>query len=120
MSTARPQIHCERRLSRRKPFERQGMSLAQVIHMNIVTNAGSIVSRIVRPENLQACSRIIGCHEGEGNQVGFRTMQLPNFSALIRSSSVEITQRRKSQIVGAVIRLESILEEELGDTIGID
>ena len=73
-------------------FQRQRVGLTQIVHVDVVANAGAIGSRIVIPKNLQLRPQAQHSFKSAGNQVIFRDMQLANFSAFVGAGSIEITQ----------------------------
>src|SRR5207248_3941551 len=60
----------------RRRFDGQAMRLSQIIHMNIVANAGAVGSGIVVSENHQFFSLAEGNLEREGNEMIFRIVIL--------------------------------------------
>ena len=72
------------------------MRLGQIIHVNVIANAGSIRCRIVVAINLQNTALSVDRLERHGNQVGFRIVNLANFSAFIGPGSVEITKAHET------------------------
>src|SRR5215472_1772439 len=91
----------------------------QIVHVDVVADAGSIRCRIIRAEDLQLRTKTRGRLEREWNQVRLRIMQFADLAAVISPGRVKITQAGKTKSVGAVVGLQRLLEEELRNTIGI-
>src|SRR5581483_7934588 len=95
------------------------MRLSEVVHMNIIPNAGTVRRVVVSAVNLQRISAVGGC-ERQGNQVGLWIVELADFAAFIRARGIEVTKRDVAQGVGPVIGFKSILEEQLAGAVRID
>src|ERR1051326_3713816 len=95
------------------------MSVSQIIYMNVVADAGSVRSGIVRSKNLQFGAEPGGGAQGQRDEMSFGIVQLTDFAALVCARSVEITQAGVTELVGAVVTLERLLKEQFRHSVGI-
>src|ERR1700730_13370700 len=93
--------------------------LGEIIHVCVVSNAGTVGGWVVGSENLQLGTRACRRPECERDEMSFRFVQLADFSAFVRSGSVEVAQTREAQPVGTIVSLECVLEEKFGDAVWI-
>src|SRR5579864_4003974 len=103
------QVHRETWLSGGEMLEGFHMRVGQIIYMNVVADAGSIGSGIVRSENLQFRPEAGRGTQSQRDEVSFRIVQLTDFTALICAGSVEITQAGEAESVSAVVTFERLL-----------
>src|SRR5579864_2717273 len=95
------------------------MGVGQIIYMNVVADAGSVGSGIVRSKDLQFRSETGSSAQGQRDEMSFRIVQLADFTALVCARSVEITQAGETESIGAVVTFECLLEEQFGDSVRI-
>ena len=95
------------------------MRARQIVHVNIVADAGSIGRRIIGSKYLQLRAKPRGRAQCDRNQVGFRFVQFADFAAVIRTRCIEISQTREAKIIGPGVGLERLLEKQLRDSIRI-
>src|SRR5262252_2716910 len=119
MTASGAEIEFQRMSALFEKLKRAHVGVGQVVHMDIVSNAGSVGRGIVSTEDLEFAAFRFGRGEREGNQMGFRIMKFADLAALIRARGIEIAQARKTKTVGAAVGFERVFEEKLGDTIWI-
>ena len=94
--------------------------VGEIVHMNVIANAGAVRSRVVGPVDLQLAPGRGGGGKRQWNQVRLRVVEFADLAAFIGSRSVEIAQAYRAQSVGAAVSLERVFEKKLGRAIGID
>src|SRR5947208_15675043 len=95
------------------------MGLAKVVHVDVVTNAGSVGSGVVIAENFHGGAPTLHSFENQRNEMRLGFVQFADRTALIRSGSVEVAKADVFQAISATIGLEGQFEGELGCAVGI-
>jgi hypothetical protein len=98
----------------------QNVRFGEIVHMDIVPDAGSVLGGIVGAEDAQDGSVRTSGGEGKRDEVRLGIVKFTNLSAFIGTRSVEIAQRGETQTVSTIVRFQSIFEEEFRDAVGID
>ena len=74
--------------------ERENVRPAQIEHVDVVANGGSIGSRIVGPVDFELRTLSLNRFEGGRDQVRFRLVQFPQLAFGIGSGRVEVPRAR--------------------------
>jgi len=94
-AAAASQIQSHRTTTIGKMFQREQVCLGQIGDVNVITDAGAIRCWIVRTVEFQFGSRSCDGLQRRRNQMSLRFVQFPDFSAVVASRSVEVTQSGK-------------------------
>ena len=100
-------------------LERLDVSLRQIRHMDVVSQAGAVRRRIVVAEHLEPGAADRGLN-GARNEMNLRRVILPDFAVRIGARRVEVAQRDRPQSVGALEMDERALDHELGFAVAVD
>ena len=100
MSPACSQIDSQRVAVFFQVLQRPDVRIGEIVHVNVVANAGAIRSRVVGPVDEQLGSVRGGGGKRQWNQVSFRVVHLANLAAVVFTvlgyRSVEITQAHRA------------------------
>src|SRR5690606_33888038 len=102
------------RFSGGQPVKGFHMSRSQVFNVDIVSDAGPIWGRVVVAVDLEREIFPIQALQDTRNEVRFRIVRFPQFSADTGSCSVKVTQRYRSKAICAVIALQDSLDKVFG------
>jgi len=100
-------------------LQAQYVGFRQVIHMNVVADAGAICSRIVIAVDGECGPFALNCLEDNRNQMALGIMHLPNRATFIGSRRIEVAEADVLQAVSCAVSLERIFEREFGGAIGV-
>src|SRR6266446_6220856 len=75
-----------------KVLQRSHVRIGEIVHVNVVADAGAVRSWVVRSEDLQLGSVLGGGGKRQWNQMSLRIVEFANLAAVIASRSVEIAQ----------------------------
>src|SRR5208337_4644660 len=107
-----------------KVLQRSYVRIGEIVHMNVVANAGAVGSRVVGAVDLQLGSVRGGGGDRQRNQMSFRVVELANLAAVVftvcGARCVEVAQTHRAESVSAAVSLEGVFEKKLRRSIGID
>src|ERR1700688_3969016 len=115
MAQASAQVHGEGLLDCLQQLESFHVCLSKIVDVNIVADASAVRGRVVGSEDLQLRSSASGRSKSERDEVRLRLVQFADFSALVGSGRIEVTQAGRAQPVSTIIGFQRLLEEKLGD-----
>ncbi len=102
------------------PFQCGQVCRAEIVDVDVVTNAGLVAGRPIIAENRNRLS-LAECHlQHDGDQMRFRIVVLSDVSLGRSSGSVEIPQRSVTKIIGMRVVSQRALDDQLGETVRID
>src|SRR5258707_9559299 len=95
------------------------MGFGQVVHVDVVANAGAIGRGVVGTENFQSFARAADGFKSSGNQMSFGLVEFPDSSSFIGSGGVEVAETYIAESVGSGVGLKRVLECQFCGSIGI-
>ena len=87
---------------------REDVRARQILHVNVVPDAGTIGSGVIVPENGDVRQRACRYAEDQRNEMGFRIVSLPVRRG--RSRGVEVTKADRADAVGPRVSAQAALE----------
>ncbi len=87
------------------------MRLGEIIYMNVITNAGAVRGPIIGTEDLHCRTFAACCLQRQWDQVSFRLVPFPDFTAFIRAGGIEVTHPRGAQRVSIVISFQRLFKK---------
>jgi len=102
-----------------KILQRAHVRIGQIVHMNVVANAGAIRRRVVGAVDPQLWSVRGGSGKRQWNQMSFRIVELANFAAFVGPGGVEITETHRAQSVSAAVSLQRVFKKKFRCAVGI-
>jgi hypothetical protein len=118
MAAARPQVN-RLRGPARQIFQRQHVRFRQIAHMDVIPYAGAVGSWIFVAENLERGTLTTDGFESRGDEMSLRTVHFADGSSFIRPGGIEVSKVHVAQTVSGAVGLKGLLENQLGDAIGI-
>src|SRR5579864_2648144 len=98
--------------------QRLHMRACQIVHMNIVANAGSIRRWIIRSKHLQLGSRPGSRLQSQWNEVRLGIVEFADLPALVCTCCVEVPEAGIAKSISAVVGLKHLLKEQFRHSVG--
>src|SRR2546423_8924986 len=89
----------------------------QIVNVDVIADAGSVWGGVVRAKDVQFRAQTSRGKQGQRDEMGFGIMQFTNLAAVVRAGGVEISQARIAKFVSALVSLQGLFEEQLGNTV---
>jgi len=96
------------------------MGVCEIVHVNVVTDAGAVGCGVIGAVNEQFGEFSPGCFQSPGNEVGGFLVGLANAALWIRAGNVEIAQGDVAEVIGLGHIPKDSFHHNLGGSVGVD
>ena len=100
-------------------FQRRKMRLGQVLHVDVIPDAGAVGGGVMIPEDADVIPLAEGGFHHQRDEVGFGVVILADARLGIGAGGIKVAQRHIPDVIRPVAPLEHIFDGQLGGAVGV-